>query len=110
MNLLMTIAVLGAAAIGQWSEAAAVAFLFSVAELLESFSVARARRAIGSLLNLAPPTAWLKDDGALRETPVHQVPVGGIVAVEASKRKNRPKNNQQNGVWGINLGKGKKEK
>ncbi len=31
-------------------------------------------------------------------------------AVEASKRKNRPKNNQQNGVWGINLGKGKKKK
>ena len=57
MNLLMTVAVIGAMGIGQWLEAASVAFLFSLALLLESWSVGRARRAIRSLLELSPKTA-----------------------------------------------------
>ena len=57
MNLLMTLAVTGAMAVGEWLEAATVTFLFSLSLLLESWSVARARRAIKSLLNLTPPTA-----------------------------------------------------
>ena len=73
MNLLMTIAVLGAAGIGAWSEGAAVAFLFALSELLESFSVARARRAIQSLLKLAPQTALLKDGDRFAEVPVEKV-------------------------------------
>lgn len=46
MNLLMSIAVIGALFIKAWDEAASVVFLFSLAELLESFSVTRARRAM----------------------------------------------------------------
>src|SRR5690606_6251128 len=46
MNLLMTVAVIGAVAINEWFEAASVTFLFALALLLESWSVGRARRAI----------------------------------------------------------------
>src|SRR3984957_3323980 len=49
MNLLMTIVVLGAAGIGEWSEGAAGGFFFSLWELLESFSGARGRQGIQSL-------------------------------------------------------------
>jgi Cd2+/Zn2+-exporting ATPase len=86
MNLLMTIAVLGAAGIGAWSEAAAVAFLFALSELLESFSVARARRAIQSLLKLAPQTALLKDGDGFAEVPVEEVHIGDIIAVKSGAR------------------------
>jgi Cd2+/Zn2+-exporting ATPase len=86
MNLLMTIAVFGAAGIGEWSEGAAVAFLFALSELLESFSVARARRAIQSLLKLAPQTALLKSGDTFTESPVEEVRVGNIIAVKSGAR------------------------
>jgi len=71
MNLLMTAAVLGAAAIGEWFEAAAVAFLFSLSLVLESWSVSRARRAIESLLTLTPQKArYIRgEDGVIVEGP-----------------------------------------
>jgi Zn2+/Cd2+-exporting ATPase len=86
MNLLMTIAVLGAAGIGEWSEGAAVAFLFALSELLESFSVARARQAIQSLLKLSPETALLKKGDVFDEVPVEKVAVGEIIAVKSGAR------------------------
>ena len=86
MNLLMTIAVIGAAIIGEWSEAAAVTFLFGLSEYLEAFSVQRARRAIGSLMQLTPETALLKRDGAFEEVPVEQVNVDDIFAVKSGAR------------------------
>jgi len=57
MNLLMVTAMAGAALIGEWLEGATVAFLFAVSLLLESWSVNRARRAVGALLSLSPPKA-----------------------------------------------------
>ena len=68
MNFLMTVAILGALAIGDHVEAAAIAFLFALAELLESYSVARARRSVEALLKLAPDTARVIRNG--RETSV----------------------------------------
>jgi Cd2+/Zn2+-exporting ATPase len=84
MNLLMAIAILGAGGIGEWSEGAAVAFLFALSELLESFSVARARRAIESLLKLSPETAALKKGDVL--VPVEKVRVGDLIAVKSGAR------------------------
>ncbi len=87
MNLLMTVAVVGAVAIGEWFEAAAVAFLFSVSLLLESWSVGRARRAIGALMDLAPPTAWLVgSDGSTRQVSPQEVQVGATFLVKPGER------------------------
>ncbi len=86
MNVLMTVAVAGAVAIGQWSEGAAVVFLFAVSELLEAFSLARARRAVQSLMQLSPETALLKEGEAFREVPVADVSVGNVIAVKSGAR------------------------
>jgi len=83
MNLLMTIAVIGAMAIGQWFEAAAVAVLFSLALLLESWSVGRARQAIRALLEIAPKTAQvISCDGVtIVEKMVDAIKVAEIVRI-----------------------------
>ena len=88
MNLLMTMAVIGAMIIGQWFEAGTVAFLFSFSLLLESWSVGRARRAIRSLVNLTPPTARYicPHDGDIMEKPVGAVPLGATVLVRPGER------------------------
>ncbi len=88
MNVLMVVAVVGAMLIGEWFEAATVAFLFAVALLLEQWSVERARQAIGALLDIAPPTARVVHAGEdhAHETPVADVAVGSIVRVRPGER------------------------
>jgi Zn2+/Cd2+-exporting ATPase len=87
MNLLMTIAVVGAILIGEWFEGATVAFLFSLSLLLESWSIGRARRAISSLLDLTPPTARLREnDGQLIEVSPADVAVGDIFIVRPGEK------------------------
>lgn len=86
MNVLMTVAVLGAIAISQYAEAATVVFLFSLAELLEGLSLERARRSMQSLLKLVPETALVKKDGSIVETPVDQIQVGDIILVRSGSR------------------------
>ena len=67
MNLLMSVAAIGAMIIGQWPEAAVVIWLFGVAELIEALSLERARNAIRSLVELAPETAPVRSsDGFLK--------------------------------------------
>ncbi len=88
MNLLMIVAVLGALAIGEWFEAATVTFLFAVALLLESWSVGRARRAIGALMDLSPGKARCvrSGDGDIEEKPVEEVQVGATVLVRPGEK------------------------
>jgi len=87
MNLLMLVAVLGAVVIGEWFEAAAVAFLFSLSLLLESWSIGRARRAVAALMDLAPPTVRLRNDGGDESlVSPEEVPVGATFVVKPGER------------------------
>lgn len=87
MNLLMSIAVVGAIAIGEWFEGAAVAFLFSLSLLLESWSIGRARRAIASLMDLTPPVAHLRgDSGEVRDVVPAEVPVGSTLMIRPGEK------------------------
>lgn len=87
MNLLMTIAVIGAVAIGEWLEAATVSFLFALSLALESWSVGRARRAVEALLAIAPPTVRvLREGGIAEEVSPNDVPVGAHFLVRPGDR------------------------
>lgn len=86
MNVLMTVAVLGAAVIDEWGEAATVVFLFSLSELLEAFSLGRARRAIRSLMELTPARAIVRRGDQTTEIPVEEVEVGETVVVRPGAR------------------------
>jgi len=86
MNVLMTLAVSGAAALGEWSEGATVIVLFALGGMLESRSVERTRRSIGDLLTLTPERARLRQGGAEVEVSPADVPVGSTIVVRPGER------------------------
>jgi Cd2+/Zn2+-exporting ATPase len=86
INFLMSIAVIGAMFIGEWAEAAAVTFLFALAELLESWSMDRARNAIRSLMELAPPQALVRRNGQEHMLPVEEARLGDILIVRPGEK------------------------
>jgi len=87
MNLLMTIAVIGAALIGQWPEAAVVIWLFGIAEMIEALSLDRARNAIRKLMDLAPETALVRQsDGRWEEMRAEAVPMSATIRVRPGER------------------------
>jgi Cd2+/Zn2+-exporting ATPase len=86
INLLMTIAVAGAVAIGEWPEAAMVTFLFAVAELIESRSVDRARDAIRGLMAMTPETARVRRGGEWMEIAAGEIRPGETVQVRPGDR------------------------
>lgn len=87
IHVLMTIAMLGAMALGQWDEGATVAFLFGLSEALEAMSLERARRAVRSLLELTPDTADLVDlEGRTVSVPAAEVLPGQHVLIRAGAR------------------------
>ena len=86
IDVLMIIAVVGAAALGEWLEAAAVVWLFGVAHWLEARSMDRARRAIQSLMTLAPIMATVRRGRREQEIAVEDVRVGDVVIVRPGGR------------------------
>jgi Cd2+/Zn2+-exporting ATPase len=84
IDVLMGLAILGAIGLGQWDEAATVAFLYGLSEALEAFSLDHARRSIRALLELAPATAErIAADGTTRLVPASQIDAGDHVLVRA---------------------------
>lgn len=87
INALMSVAVAGAFAIGQWPEAAMVMALYSLAELIEARSVERARNAITGLLQLSPPQVEVRQvDGSWATVEAKAVAVGAVARVKPGER------------------------
>ncbi len=87
INFLMTLAILGAVAIGQWPEAAMVTFLFGVAEMIEAFSLERARNAVRGLMEMTPEAATVRNDaGEWQEVKAAEVRIGQTLRVKPGER------------------------
>ena len=86
MNVLMSIAVVGALVIGEWLEAATVVFLFNLAQHLESRSMDRARQAIRTLMDLAPAEAVVVRHGVESRVAVEAIEIGEIVRVRPGEK------------------------
>lgn len=84
--LLMTISAVGAVILGYVEEAAALAFLYSIAEALEDKAMDRARGGLRALLKLVPETATVLRDGASVEVPAKEIAVGDVLLVRPGER------------------------
>ncbi|HEX9829413.1 MAG TPA: heavy metal translocating P-type ATPase, partial [Bacteroidota bacterium] len=86
MNFLMSVAALGAVAIGEYAEGAAVVFLFALSLLLESLSIDKSRRAIQSLMKLSPATATVKRGNAEVQVGVEEIHLNEILIIKPGER------------------------
>lgn len=79
IEMLMTVAVIGAVIIGEPAEATVVVFLFATGEVLEGYAAGRARAGIEALASLVPDRAFIEEDGVVREVPAASIRPGQIV-------------------------------
>jgi len=86
VDLLMILAALGAAAIGQPAEGAALLFLFSLSNTLQTYAMDRSRKAIEKLLDLRPAQATVRRGSRLTTLPIEQLTLGDIVLVRPGER------------------------
>lgn len=87
MNFLMTIAIVGAMIIGEWPEAAMVTFLFALAEMIESYSLDKARHAIRQLMEITPDVATVKtSEGAWQVKAVNEIQLNNVIWVKPGDR------------------------
>ncbi len=86
IEMLMTIAAVGAVFIGAAEEAAAVVLLFLVGEMLEGVAAGRARKSIQGLTDLVPKTALVEIDGQVSEVPAESLALGAVILVRPGDR------------------------
>jgi len=86
MSVLMSVAVVGAMAIGQYEEGASVAFLYAISEMLESWTMEKARRSIRDLMDIAPKVARVRRGGSETDIPVEDIIVGDIMIIRPGEK------------------------
>lgn len=86
IDTLMTIALVGAVAIGEWKEATLVAILFGLNELLEGKGMEKVRSSMEKLLQVAPKTATVMDGGSETVVPIESLQAGQLVKVKPGEK------------------------
>jgi len=86
MNVLMSVAAIGAALIGEWLEGATVVWLFAIGNYLQNKSIERTRNSIRNLMDLAPPEAWIKVGTEITKKPVDEISIGDIMVVKPGEK------------------------
>lgn len=86
MSTLMTIAIIGAAIIGEWGEGAMVVILFAISEALERFSMEKARQSIESLMDIAPNEALIRRGHEEMLIHVDDIQIGDVMIVKPGEK------------------------
>lgn len=86
MSVLMSVAVIGALTIGQYEEGASVAFLYAISEMLEAWTMDKARRSIRQLMDIAPKTARVRRAGVESEVPVEEINVDDVMIIRPGEK------------------------
>ena len=86
VGLLMTIAAVGALILGEFAEAAALAFLFSISEALEDWAVTKSRRGLRHVLSLVPDTTTVRRDGTTVDVATGDIDAGDVMVVRTGAR------------------------
>ena len=85
-NFLMTIATIGAFAIGEFPEAVAVMLFYQVGELFQSYAVDKSRKSISSLMDIRPDYANIERDGKVERVDPDEVNVGDIIIIKPGEK------------------------
>ncbi|MDM8101713.1 heavy metal translocating P-type ATPase [Oceanobacillus oncorhynchi] len=86
MNTLMTIAIIGAAIIGEWMEGATVVILFAISEALERYSMDKARQSIESLMDIAPKEALIRRGNQEMSIHVDDIEIDDMMIVKPGQK------------------------